>query len=256
MPIVFPAWYWGGVSPTLQDGGLAGFVVLALALWASNFITVLSSGAVVAAAMMRADGQDPTVGSALAAAWSRRGPLAAWATVSTLVGLLSRALERFGLEGAIVRLLAGVAWGVATIFAVPLIITDGTMPIETVRRSASIVKNTFGRTIRSQIRLSWVWAVAMVAAMLVAAYGAGAVAVGVDTADPIEIAGGALVALVGVLVFLFACVTSSALTAYLTTVLFRYATGLPVPGIDPADLPPLPVLCHSASRSLTTCRSR
>ena len=204
--IVFPAWYWGRISPTVQNGGIASFVVLALALWASSFITVLTSGAVVAAAMMRADGQDPTVGQALAVAWSRRGPLAAWATVSTLVGLASRALERFGsrVSRATAR---GDRWGVATIFAVPLIIAEGTMPVETVRRSASMVKNTFGRTILSQIRLSWVWVVAMVAALLVAAYGVGAVVVGVDTADPIEIAGGALVALTGLLIFLFACVT-------------------------------------------------
>jgi hypothetical protein len=238
--IMFPAVVWGHVHPSLHDGGPVDYAVCAVALWAASFVSVFTSGAVVAAAMMRAEGRDPTVGQALAAAWARRGPLAAWATLSTLVGLLSAALERFRLQGLVMRLVLGLAWAVATTFAVPLIIADGTMPIETVRRSATMVKRYFGPTIRSEFRLSLVWVLAMIGGIAVAVYGAGAVVVGIDTADPIEVAVGAMVSAIGLLIFLFSCVTSSALTAYLNTVLFRYATGRPVPGIDPAHLPPLP----------------
>jgi hypothetical protein len=238
--ILAPAWLMGLVHPGSQGDGPVGYAVYAAALWASSFVTVLTSGAIVAAAMMRADGQDPTVGQALAAAWARRGPLAAWATVSTIVGLISRALSRFGVEGLIVRALAGLAWVVATTFAVPVIMAEGTMPVATVRRSSSIVMHTFGRTIRSQFRLGVLWAVAIVAGMVVTAYGAVAVGLGINDADPIEVAAGLLVGGVGLVVFLFACITSSALNAYLSAVLYRYATGRPLPGIDPAYLPPLP----------------
>lgn len=231
---------WGFIDPASHDNGVAGYVVYALAIWVSSFIAILTSGTVVAAAMMRADGQDPTVGSALATAWGRRGPLAAWATVSTVLALVSRALARFGLEGLLVRMVAGLAWAVATTFALPIIIADGTMPAETVRRSSSLVAHTFGRTIRSQFRLSWLWTIAIVAGGVVAVYGVGAIFLGVDAADPVEVGLGVLVGGGGLLICLFASVTCSALNAYLSTVLFRYATGRTVPGIDPTYLPPLP----------------
>jgi len=42
----------------------------------------------------------------------------------------------------------------------------------------------------------------------------------------------------GALGFIFFVVTSAGLGAYLDTILFRYATGQPLVGIDPSYLPP------------------
>jgi hypothetical protein len=94
--------------------------VYAAALLLSTFVGTFFMGAVVGAAMIRADGGDPDVASAIAFAWDRRSPLLAWAAMSTAVGVVMRVLERFGLAALIVRWVAGVAWAVATMFAVPV----------------------------------------------------------------------------------------------------------------------------------------
>ena len=129
--IALPAELVMGTSLS-TSGSPVSIAVYAVALVASTFVSTFFTGAVAAAAMMRADGQDPDVRTPMAATWSRRAPLLAWAGFATIAGLLLRILERWGLAGVLVRMLAGVAWTVATWFAVPLIIAEGTMPLETV----------------------------------------------------------------------------------------------------------------------------
>lgn len=238
--IMFPAWFFGHITPDPKGGGgLLGLAVYAAAMWASSFVFVLVSGAVVAAAQTRADGGRPTVRQALAVAWSRRGPLAAWAATATVVGLLMSLLERFGAAGLVVRFLTGIGWAVATIFAVPLLISEGTMPVATVRRSATMVRDTFGPTVRSNVRMAVPWIVAQVVALLVGISGVIALVIGVEDADLTTALVGAGFAVVGGVAFFFTAAISQALTAYLNTMLYRYATGQPIPGINPADLPPL-----------------
>jgi Family of unknown function (DUF6159) len=237
--IMFPAWFYGHITPSPSHGGLLGLAVYAAALWASSFVTVLVTGAVVAAAMIRADGGTPTVRVAMAVAWSQRGPLAAWAAVSTVVGVVMATLERFGIAGLIVRLFAGIGWSVATLFAVPLVISEGTMPVTTLRRSAGMVRNTLGTSLRSNIRLAVPWVVASVVAIMVAISGVVTMVVGVDGHHTVAALVGAAFAVVGTVAVFFTAVTTAALSAYLNTMLFRYATGRPIPGINPGDLPQL-----------------
>src|SRR5712692_10186954 len=54
--IMFPAWLFGHITPSLTGSGLLGLLVFASALWASSFVMQMVTGAVVAAAMIRADG--------------------------------------------------------------------------------------------------------------------------------------------------------------------------------------------------------
>lgn len=240
--VMFPAWYFGHITPSVSvGGGVAGVLVFAAAMWAASFVNQLVTGAVVAAAMLRADGGDPSVRAALAVTWSRRRQLAAWALVSTVVGLLLSRLERLGVAGGVARLVAGAGWATATIFAVPLVISEGTMPAATLRRSAALVRQYLGVTVRSEVRMAAPWVAAGVAAAVVAGSGALVLAAGVDGGGGAAMLIGGALAAAGGTAFFFTVVTSAALTAYLDTLLFRYATGRPVPGVSPADLPPLHV---------------
>lgn len=237
--IAFPAWYFGHVVPASHGHGLLGTLVWAVALWAASFVSVLTTGAVVAAALLRSEGRPVTAREALALAWSRRGPLAAWALLGTVVGLLMNLLERFGLAGVVVRLLAGVSWAVATVFAVPVLITEGTMPLATVRRSAGLVRDTFAVSVRSNVRLALPWTAAMVVAAVVLVGGGACLSIGLDAHRFDLVVDGGAAIVVGWVVLCVTGAVSTALSAYLSTLLFRYATGRPVPGLDPADLPPL-----------------
>lgn len=218
---------------------LAGYVVLAVALLVSTCISIFFLGAIVAAATMRAEGQDPTARTALAAAWERRGPLFAWAVTSTIVGLILRRLEDFGPLGWVARLVGGIAWSIGTIFAVQVIMAEGVMPFTAVKRSGQILVARFGSNVRAGFRLGIQWFLAMFAAIVVVMVGVGMAVGGASDSQPLFLILGVLVALAGVIGLFVAIAIYAAVGAYLRTVLYRYATGLPTPGIDPAYLPPM-----------------
>jgi hypothetical protein len=73
-----------------------------------------------------------------------------WSLFAGLVGLGIRKLEeRLGFVANIVLSLIGIAWSVATVFAIPVMINDAQAinPIETLRKSASTLKKTWGESL-------------------------------------------------------------------------------------------------------------
>jgi hypothetical protein len=236
--IMVPATLLGAYTFSGGPAGLwSSVIATACAVWVATPVMVLVSGTVVAAAMIRADGGIPTARAALAVVWSRRRPLAAWALVSAIFGTLAILLDRLGIAGVLARFAVVLGWAVATMFAVPLVISQGTMPAATVRTSARLVGANFGTVARSQIRLAAPWTVAAIGAVLEAMIGFIVLIVSVGHLTG-QLVGAALIGMAA-LGFFFFVVTSAGLGAYLDTILFRYATGQPLAGIDPSYLPPV-----------------
>lgn len=233
--IVLPATYWGGITPSWNDGGVLGVLVAGASLGAASFVFQLVCGAVVAAAILRADGRSATVEDALRIAWGRRRQLLAWALVSTVVGAAIRTLERMGAGGLVAALTLNVGWAFATVFATPVIMVEGTMPWETVRRSAGLLRRQFAVTLISGISLAVPWMVLGIGSVSIGIVGLIALAFGGGLA---VVVGGVLLA-AGVVGFCLCMAVSAALSAYLETYLYRYAVGLPIPGVDVHWLPPL-----------------
>lgn len=235
--IVAPSMYWGHVTPSFSlNHGLLSVVVAGAGLGAMSLVTQLTLGAVVASAVERAEGRSATVSEALRIAWGRRRQLLAWALVSTVIGMVVRVLERFGLGGLIAGLTLNVGWAVATVFATPVIIIEGTGPLTTLRRSAGVMRRQFGVTIVSSVRLAlpwivlgWIAGTAVAFGVIVVAFGSGLVLTAVAWA--VLVCGVVGLCLVGAI--------SSALSAYLETYIYRYAVGLPVPGVEARLMPPL-----------------
>src|SRR5204862_2524608 len=70
-----PAWLLGGVDLLTDSFNPVTLLLYAVAGWASAFVTILFSGAVVAAGVARLDGHVITARTALGVAWSRRRQL-------------------------------------------------------------------------------------------------------------------------------------------------------------------------------------
>jgi hypothetical protein len=236
--VVGPAELMLGTSLETSSNPVS-FAVLAVALLASTFVSTFFTGAVVGAAMERADGGDPDVSSALAAAWARRGPLLAWAAFATAVGLALRALERWGVAGLLVRVLAGTAWTVGTWFAVPVIMAEGTMPIDTVRRSVDVLSARFGTNVRATVRFGIEWLLVYVGIVAVGLFGVVVLLAGVSRHQAMGLVLGGILVVAAVVGMFVASAFQQALSAYLRTVLYRYATDLPIPGISTGALPPM-----------------
>jgi Family of unknown function (DUF6159)/Protein of unknown function (DUF2510) len=233
--VFWPLDHWLDPSPGYGLGGLAFALVGAASAGAASFVFQLVTGAVVGAAILRAEGRPVTVREALRMAWARKRQLLAWAAVSTVVGAITRVLERFGIGGVLAALSLNIGWAVATVFATPVIMVEGTMPLATIRRSASLLRGRFSVLLVSGVTAALPWMVLMIAAIPVSLVAAGFLIFGSGLA---AVLGGVLL---GLCILAVACgiAVATSVTAYLEANLYRYAVGKPVPGVDQHLLPPL-----------------
>lgn len=150
--------------------GSAGDLILGLLLaFVSMSIVIFFNAALVAAAMERLRGGDPSVASGLKAASARIPQILAWAVVVTAVMLILRALRnRGGIAGQIASWVGETAWELASFFAVPFIVEEGVGPFDALRRSASLLRRTWGQQITAGFGFGLVTIVAIVVAVLIA----------------------------------------------------------------------------------------
>ncbi|BDB40957.1 MULTISPECIES: DUF6159 family protein [Mycobacterium] len=125
-------------DPVLIAAGLTSAYV-------STFIAIFFNVALAACAVRSMRGEDTKVREGISAAMRRLGPIIGWTLVTTTVGLILRALEkRFGFLTDIAVWLAGAAWAIATFFVIPVVALEGTGPIQSLKRSSSVVKARWG----------------------------------------------------------------------------------------------------------------
>jgi hypothetical protein len=112
------------------------------------FIVFFFNAALVGAAMIRLDGGDPTVADGFRIARSRIVPILGYAAIAATVGMILRMIEeRAGFIGRWIAGLLGVAFTVATFLTVPLLIARDMGPIEAVKESATLLKQTWGENL-------------------------------------------------------------------------------------------------------------
>lgn len=84
-------------------------------------------------------------------AFSKLKPILFWSLLAGLIGYLIKQLEsRFGLMGKIIIRVIGLTWSVASVFAIPLIVTEeetSSNPIQILKSSAQLLKKTWGETL-------------------------------------------------------------------------------------------------------------
>jgi hypothetical protein len=220
-----------GLTSGTDNGARFGiYAGLVVGGFASSFVSIFFQAALVIGANQRADGGDPTVGSALAGAWERKGAILGWALLATVVGALIRAVEqRFGAVGRNIGILGGLAWAIATFLAVPVVVAEGVGPIDAVKRSSAIIKQTWGLGLRSTLRWGFIQFLLVLPAVLVGVIGV--VLVGQGTAGA---ALGVVLIVVALLALVGLGIVFGAISQYARAMLYRYATGRPVPGLNPA----------------------
>ena len=231
VPLLVVAWAFTGGTTTNAAGEesvdpatIAIFVVAALAM---SVIGVFFNGALVAGAYQRFTGGDPTIGSALAKAGRHLPALVGWALLTGTVGLILQALrERAGFLARFVVDLIGAAWDVATFLVVPALIIDEDGPIDGLKRSASLLRQTWGENIAARVGFGLLGFVLVIPGLVI---GGLAVAAG----GPVLIAG----ILVAVVWIGLVIVVMTALNAIFQTALYMYATTGSMPsGFEATDL--------------------
>lgn len=147
-----------------------------------------------------------------------------WTFFSGVVGLVLNTIERrVGVLSKVIGFLGALSWAVAVFFAVPILAFKDVGPIEAVRRSANLMKETFGTVTRSALRFGTIFVPAMLAALLVVLAGAATAHSSLKVGVPILI--------VGVVAFFVVSACEVAAGVYLRVILFRFATGKSVPDL-------------------------
>jgi hypothetical protein len=195
------------------------------------FVTLFFNAAVVAGATERLKGGDPTMGSALGAAWKKAGRLFLWSIVVATVNVILQAIrERSGALGRFLASIGGIAWNLATFFMVPVLVFESDGLGRSVKRSAGLFKQTWGETVIGQAGLGLAGMVFTIAAALVGLLVLFLLA-------PLGVAG--LVAGIAVLVLGIVLVAAlfSVLDGVYKAALYRYATtGDAAGGFQPEQL--------------------
>ena len=196
-----------------------GFVGLFIFYLVTYTISIYFNTALIGAAMIRMDGGDPTMKDGFDIANSRLGKIIGFAAMSATVGVIIRLLqERGGIVGNIVSWLGGIAWNLATFLVIPVLVTQNIGPIDAVKRSASLLRETWGE----QITGNWsIGGVFLLVYLLVIGIG---IALGFFAGAVLE-SMTAVIAVVSLVViaFIIVAIVQGALNGIYQAALFRYA---------------------------------
>jgi hypothetical protein len=216
-----------------SDGG-QGKILLAtlIALYPVTFISVFFNVALASAASAALEGRRLSFGEAIGESWKRVGKIALWSLLSAGVGaILAELSSRLPGGGRIAAWLVGAAWGIATLFVVPILATAAPTPgpITAVRQSVGVVRKRWGESISGTVTITaWMVFIAIPAALLI---GIGLAVIG---SGPVGL-GAAMIAAGGLLLFSVVAL-GSAVQQVFTLCLYRYATDGAVSEFSEQDL--------------------
>jgi hypothetical protein len=147
---------FGFRSAGVLHWGPSAWLWVLLWYWGASFITIFFNCAITACVQLRFAGQDATLGDGLRRAASRVNTILLWSLVSALVGRFIGWLEsRAGFIGRLVIALVGLGWGMATYLIVPVLVMENQGAVDSIRRSAALLRQTWGEQIVSGLAFGW-----------------------------------------------------------------------------------------------------
>ena len=191
-----------------------------------NFVIFFFNAALVGAAMIRFNGEEPTIRKGLLVASSKVGSIFGYSIIAATVGVVLRFIqERVGFLGRIVVGLLGVSWTVATFMVVPVLVTKNVGPIDAVKESASVLKKTWGENVVGQASIGAAFGLIHVLVLLV---GLTMIWLAVSAGSlPLVV----VAACVAVLGLILSALVHAALGGVYSAALYRYASNLPMPQV-------------------------
>ena len=158
LPMIFAGVLDGQISGEAGYINIISFIIAFLFYLAQYFIIIFANAALVSAAMIRLRGGDPTVGDGFRIAFNHFGSIFGYALIASTVGIILNSLSRrSNTLGRIAISLVGLAWNLATFLVVPVLIAEKVGPFEAVKRSAQLLKQTWGEQIVGNLSIGGVF---------------------------------------------------------------------------------------------------
>ena len=228
----FQHWFGGGPGGRTMPADPLFYAWLFAFYFVSYAVITFFNAALISAAIERFGGGNPTIGSGLAAAAARLPQIVAWALVAATVGVILKIIEDRGKGvGRFVVGLLGAAWSIATYFVVPILVVEQVGPFESIKRSGSIIKRTWGEGLTGNLGLSVVFFLLFLGASVPLLLGVAAMAALNAGPLPFLLGTGVSVAL-----WIVLSLVSSTLKTILVAALYEFAASGKVPGQFDAGL--------------------
>ncbi len=142
--------YWTGAwqLPAEEEGPVAQaayYAIWFLFYFINYFVIIFFNSAVVACAIFRMRGGNPTLSTGVSAAMARLPQIVGWALVSATIGIILRIIESGSRHfGHLVAGILGAAWTVLTFLVVPILVVERKGPLTAAKESMMLVKKTWG----------------------------------------------------------------------------------------------------------------
>ncbi|HMK80989.1 MAG TPA: DUF6159 family protein [Xanthobacteraceae bacterium] len=199
-----------------------GAGVIALA-WLFTSLSLYFNAALVFCALRAFNGERPSIREGLATAMGRLPQIISWAFVAAVVGFIINLIQqtlkdKLGFLGSLLGGVFDFAWAAITYFVLPVLVVEGLGPVGAVKRSSSILKQTWGETATGSVGLGAIGFLLCLPAFLV-------IALGIFLASSMGNAGFAFVLFPLAFVYIVAVSTvMGTLGTVLQTGLYVYAT--------------------------------
>lgn len=151
-----------------------GFTPLALAYLAflyfvSMFFATYFNVAFYHEILAALSGDPVSIARGLKFANTRLKAILTWALFAGLVGLIIKVIEqRLEIVGRLIARFLGLAWSIAAVFVIPIIVRDedSANPLNMLRRSAEILKRSWGEALIGYVGLSFANMLIMIASLV------------------------------------------------------------------------------------------
>jgi len=158
LPMIFAGVLDSLISGEAGNINILSFIIAFLFYLAQYFVIIFANAALVSAAMIRLRGGDPTVGDGFRIAFDHFGSIFGYALIASTVGIILNSLaRRSNTLGRIAVSLIGLAWNLATFLVVPVLVAEEVGPFEAVKRSAQLLKRTWGEQIVGNLSIGGVF---------------------------------------------------------------------------------------------------
>lgn len=212
--------FLGGVFDGVREGeqGIVMYAVLFAFYVVQYFVIIFFNSALVGAATIRLRGGDPTVADGFRIAMSKLPAILGYAVISATVGVVLRAIqERAGFIGRIVAGFIGMAWTVVSFLVVPVLVNSDIGAIDAIKRSAELLKKTWGQNLIGNVGIGLVFGFAVFALIFI---GAGLVVLAVSTGVTSLVIATAVIVGIALLALIL---IQAALQGVYAAALYRYA---------------------------------
>jgi hypothetical protein len=196
------------------------------------FVIIFCNSALVSCAILRFNGEEPSLADGFRAAASRLPQIFAWALVSATVGIVLRLIENIHEKvGEILSAVLGTAWSVITFFVIPVLVVEKLGPFAAISRSLALLRKAWGEALVGNLGLGLFKLLLFLPSILIVVLG------GVLCATVQPVAIGIAVVALGIICVLASALVGAALDTIFLAALYQYAAFDRVPsGFDKSSM--------------------